>query len=76
MCGFRFENPIFEMIFFRLMYEFDCCSNRAIQLLDQHKATYGAFNVLEDVEVREGVKKFSCVTSLFAVETGLLFNFS
>ncbi len=34
-------------------------SNRAIQILDQHKATYGAFNVLEDVEIREGVKKFS-----------------
>lgn len=34
-------------------------SNRAVQILDQHKATYGAFNVLEDVEIREGVKKFS-----------------
>ncbi len=41
--------------------DFPMCgfSNRAVQILDHHAATYGAFNVLEDMEVREGVKKYS-----------------
>eukprot|EP00291_Cryptomonas_curvata_P011389 CAMPEP_0172192676 /NCGR_PEP_ID=MMETSP1050-20130122/24475_1 /TAXON_ID=233186 /ORGANISM="Cryptomonas curvata, Strain CCAP979/52" /LENGTH=174 /DNA_ID=CAMNT_0012868035 /DNA_START=20 /DNA_END=544 /DNA_ORIENTATION=- len=49
------------MIFMKGTPDFPMCgfSNRAIQILDQHKATYGAFNILEDVEIREGVKKFS-----------------
>jgi glutaredoxin-related protein len=58
MCGFRLESHFDRSIMFT---ETTCSlrSNRAIQILDQHKATYGAFNVLEDVEIREGVKKFS-----------------
>ena len=34
-------------------------SNRAVQILDHHRAVYGAFNVLADAEIREGIKKFS-----------------
>ncbi|KAJ1479649.1 thioredoxin-like protein [Baffinella frigidus] len=34
-------------------------SNRTVQILDHHKTAYGAFNVLEDAVVREGIKKYS-----------------
>lgn len=34
-------------------------SNRAVQILDHHRAVYGAFNVLADSEIREGVKAYS-----------------
>mmetsp|Transcript_11147 Transcript_11147/g.26076 ORF Transcript_11147/g.26076 Transcript_11147/m.26076 type:complete len:171 (+) Transcript_11147:30-542(+) len=34
-------------------------SNRAVQILDHHRAVYGAFNVLADPEIREGVKQYS-----------------
>ena len=37
---------------------------RAVQILDHHKTAYGAFNVLEDQDVREGVKAYSCVPLL------------
>ena len=36
-------------------------NKRAVQILDHHKTAYGAFNVLEDQDVREGVKAYSCV---------------
>ena len=41
--------------------DFPMCgfSNKAVQILDFHRTQYGAFNVLEDTEVREGVKQFS-----------------
>ena len=30
-----------------------------VQILDHHKTAYGAFNVLEDASVREGIKQYS-----------------
>lgn len=49
------------VLFMKGTPDFPMCgfSNRAVQILDHHSATYGAFNVLEDQEVREGVKQFS-----------------
>ena len=33
-------------------------SNAVVQILDAHEVEYAAYNVLEDPELREGVKKF------------------
>jgi monothiol glutaredoxin len=34
-------------------------SNKVVQILSAYDVEYGSFNVLEDLEVREAVKKFS-----------------
>jgi len=49
------------VLFMKGTPDFPMCgfSNRAVQILDHHSAAYGAFNVLEDHEVREGIKQFS-----------------
>jgi len=49
------------VLFMKGTPDFPMCgfSNRAVQILDHHKTAYGAFNVLEDTDVREGVKAFS-----------------
>ena len=60
------DNPVFERIqeevdsadvvlFMKGTPDFPMCgfSNRAVQILDHHKTKYGAFNVLEDQDVRE-----------------------
>jgi len=49
------------VLFMKGTPDFPMCgfSNRAVQILDHHKTTYGAFNVLEDPEVREGIKQYS-----------------
>ena len=33
-------------------------SNAVVQILDHYEVEYAAYNVLEDPELREGVKKF------------------
>ncbi|EKX39391.1 hypothetical protein GUITHDRAFT_96730 [Guillardia theta CCMP2712] len=49
------------VLFMKGTPDFPMCgfSNKAVQILDFHRTQYGAFNVLEDMEVREGVKQFS-----------------
>jgi monothiol glutaredoxin len=49
------------VVFFQGVPDQPMCgfSNRAVQILDHHRAVYGAFDVLRDPEVREGIKKFS-----------------
>jgi monothiol glutaredoxin len=34
-------------------------SNKVVQILAAYNVEYGSFNVLDDVEVREAVKKYS-----------------
>ena len=43
------------VLFMKGTPDFPMCgfSNRAVQILDHHKTKYGAFNVLEDQDVRE-----------------------
>eukprot|EP00802_Teleaulax_amphioxeia_P026824 Tamp_27996.p2 GENE.Tamp_27996~~Tamp_27996.p2 ORF type:complete len:165 (+),score=43.55 Tamp_27996:70-495(+) len=49
------------VLFMKGTPDFPMCgfSNRAVQILDHHKTSYGAFNVLEDQDIREGIKAYS-----------------
>jgi len=44
-----------------------------VQILDAHEVEYAAYNVLEDAELREGVKKFRFAPPGFAPRTAAVF---